>query len=117
MFDNISCKIKAIAWIEFVVGVIASLISGIVMMFLGNWFVLYGGLCIVLGCFVAFVLAVLIYGFGELIERTVRIEYLVGRGVFKNLHINTSVKLPLEKVAKLYSDGQITEEEYLQAFK
>lgn len=117
MFDNISCKLKAIAWIEFVVGVISALVSGTVLMILGGWFVLIGLLCIVIVCFVSFVIAALIYGFGELIERTVRIEYLVGRGVFKNLHINTSVKLPLEKVAKLYSDGQITEEEYLQAFK
>jgi len=117
VFDNISCKLKAIAWIEFVVGVISALVSGTVLMIQGGWFVLIGLLCIIIGCYAVFVIAALIYGFGEQIERTVRIEYIVGRGVFKNLHINASVKLPLEKVAKLYSDGQITEEEYLQAFK
>jgi hypothetical protein len=114
MFENIGDKIKGIALVEFVVGVVFALALGIIIMLLGEIFILIGFLFIFLFSFLAYISSAMIYGFGELIEKSRRIEYRLERNA---QNPNASGKLPMEKIAKLYSNGYITEEEYRQALK
>lgn len=75
MFDNIGVKIqmvaKTVAWIE----IILSVITGIVMFFYGvanfeysGLYVLVGPVVGITGCIAAWLSAILLYGFGKLIE-------------------------------------------------
>lgn len=69
MFDNIGGKIKSVAVCTCVVGMIASVIWGIVLFFSSF---LSGLLVIVVGCACSWVGTCTLYGFGELIEETRR---------------------------------------------
>ena len=73
MYTNISNKIKIAAKVFFIVVTIVSVISGIAVM-TDEDFVLYGILTIIFGTALALLFSWLIYGFGELIEKTSKIE-------------------------------------------
>ena len=73
MYTNISNKIKIVAKVLFIVVTILSVISGIAIM-TDEDFILSGVLTIIFGPALALVSSWLIYGFGELIEKTSKIE-------------------------------------------
>jgi hypothetical protein len=69
MYNNIGSKIKALAWIECILGSIACVIIGLFF-----WEREYAGgtafSFIVLGPLLSWLLSLVTYGFGELIEKT-----------------------------------------------
>ena len=67
MFDNIGTKIKNLATIITVLGVIVSIISGIIVMINVVWWL--GLIIIVCGCLVSWIGSFFAYGFGEIIDK------------------------------------------------
>lgn len=67
MYDNIGDKIKTVAVVSCVLGIIASVIWGVVTMFASF---LVGLLVIVVGCLCSWLGTLTFFGFGELIEET-----------------------------------------------
>ena len=72
MYDNISGKIKTLAMVQCFIGTGFSIIAGFVLL-LGKEGLL-GLLVMVLGAVSSWMFSFLIYGFGELIEKTAQIE-------------------------------------------
>lgn len=76
MFDNIGSKIMKLAKVLCWIGIIVSIISGVVIIAGGNRSynsgasVLSGILTIVLGCLFSWIGSFFTYGFGKLIENT-----------------------------------------------
>ena len=68
MFKNPGRKIKNLAMASFIVETIAAIIGGIVLMC--EDYVFLGFVTILGGFFVAYVTALLLYGFGELVENS-----------------------------------------------
>lgn len=77
--QNVGVKIKTFALVNFWVDVVAAVIGGIAIL-VDNGFemILASVLIMVAGCFVAWVVSLFIYGFGELIETNQRISYKLG---------------------------------------
>lgn len=67
MFDNIGGKIKVVAQVVCWIGIITSVISGIVTF---EESVLLGFLIMIVGSFISWISSFTLYGFGELIEAT-----------------------------------------------
>ena len=112
MYDNIGEKIKVLAKVVFIVGAIAAVIAGIALM---RSNVPIGLLVIVLGSIIALISSWLIYGFGELIDKTCDIARNTHGGERKS---EAQSKVDYERVVqieKLRSKGLITEEEYQKA--
>ncbi len=80
MFDNIGSKIMKLAKVLCWIGIILSIIYGIIIMAAGNRSynggggVLAGLLVIVIGCLASWVGSFFAYGFGQLIEDTQEIR-------------------------------------------
>ncbi len=77
MFDNIGGKIKALAKVVCWLGIIASVISAIMLWAQNNRYqstILMGLITLVLGCLISWIGSFFTYGFGELIEKTVSID-------------------------------------------
>jgi len=70
MFKNIGGKIKKISEIVTWIGIIVSVILGIIIMLPGDIMVLVGLIVIALGCFSSWVGSLLLYGYGQLIENS-----------------------------------------------
>ena len=80
MFDNIGKKIKILAKVVCWLGITASGITAIRIWGKSNWFqntFLNGLTVLVLGCLAAWAGSFLMYGFGELLERTVSIDTIL----------------------------------------
>ncbi|MBR3099576.1 MAG: hypothetical protein IKH18_08420 [Clostridia bacterium] len=86
MFDNIGAKIMKLAKILCWIGIILSIISGIIIIaggasnsraygYDGGSAALTGILTIVLGCLASWIGSFFTYGFGQLIENTDNIRY------------------------------------------
>lgn len=81
MFDNIGSKIKSLARIITWIGIIGSVILGIIQISNGSRYSSYGGSpliwsglgTIVIGSLAAWISSFILYGFGELIENSARI--------------------------------------------
>lgn len=79
MYNNIGRKIKILATVLMVIGVLISLVSGIAMMSMnarmyGNTGAITGLLTIALGTVGSWAGSFVLYGFGELIERVQSID-------------------------------------------
>ena len=79
MFDNIGGKIKKLAQVVCWVGIISSLVIGIVLMAMTDpgftdYLTFVGLLVAVLGSLGSWVSSFFIYGFGELIERAISLD-------------------------------------------
>ena len=74
MYDNIGGKIKGLATAIFIIEAIVGIIYGIALMATDEDLILIGLLVLVGGPIVAWVSSWLIYGFGELIDKTCDIE-------------------------------------------
>ena len=68
MFKNPGAKLKSIAITSFIVDCISAVIGGIVL--LSNDYGWAGFITLIGGLFVSYVIALLIYGFGELVENS-----------------------------------------------
>jgi hypothetical protein len=80
MYKNIGKKIKTLAKAMFIIEAIASVISGIALMPIDDEFILYGLLIIFFGPVVAWVSSWILYGFGELVDKTCDIECILRTG-------------------------------------
>lgn len=70
MFKNIGEKIKKLAEIFTIIGIVCAVLSGIVVMSFGDGFVLIGFIVIALMSFLAWIGSFLLYGYGQLIDNT-----------------------------------------------
>lgn len=115
MYDNIGGKIKRLAKATFFVEAIAAVITGIALMASGEERAAIGFLVAMLGLIVALVSSWLLYGFGELIDKTCAIERNTRGGQGKSEAQENAVSERISKIERLRSQGLITEEEYQQA--
>ena len=111
MFENIGSKIKALAKVICWVGIIISLIAGIVMLASGGDVGSGVGLVVIIvGCFGSWIGSFFTYGFGELIEKTTEIAENT-----KSLNsANVGADDKLELLEKWKAQGLIEEDEYLE---
>ena len=70
MFDNIGGKIKTLAKVVCWIGIIACIITGIVLMATGEDSILVGILTAVVGSLLSWVSSFVLYGFGQLVENS-----------------------------------------------
>ena len=76
MFDNIGSKIKSLAMILFILGVIASFVFAIYFFLIEEGIL---GVCyLFLGPIVSYLSVLLLYGFGEIITKLTEIEKNTG---------------------------------------
>lgn len=115
MYDNIGEKIKGLAKAIFIVESIAAVIAGIALMASDEDLIPIGLLVLVLGPVVAWVSSWLLYGFGELIDKTCDIERNTRGGERKSEAQSKVDSERIRKIERLRSQGLITEEEYQQA--
>lgn len=123
MYDNIGKKIKGLAKWTAIVEMISCFIAGIVMIIEDDDLILIALPIILFGPIIAWVSSWLIYGFGELIDKTCDIENHT-RNIERNTRGNrapmSNVQSTIEderlkKLEQLRRDGLITEEEYRNA--
>lgn len=74
MYDNIGGKIKGLAKVTFIAEAIAAVISGFAIMGFDDDTILIGLLVLIIGPIIAWVSSWLLYGFGELIDKSCEIE-------------------------------------------
>lgn len=70
MFNNIGGKIKALASLFTWIGIIISLVIGLLFIFADSHGVVIGILIIVIGSLMSWISSWLLYGFGDLIENS-----------------------------------------------
>ena len=80
MYNNIGKKIKILAKATFIIEAIAAVISGIALMPIDDEFILFGLLIMFFGPVVAWVSSWILYGFGELVDKTCDIERILRTG-------------------------------------
>jgi hypothetical protein len=115
MYDNIGGKIKGLAKATFIVEAIAAVITGIAFMAMDDDLVPVGLLVMILGPIVAWVSSWLLYGFGELIDKTCDIARNTYGGERKSEAQAKVDSERINKIEKLRTQGLITEEEYQKA--
>ena len=74
MFDNIGGKIKSLAKVVCWICIILFIIMGIIMCLAGPSYIIYGVLVAVLGSLASWIGSFVLYGFGELIDNSAKIE-------------------------------------------
>ena len=79
MFDNIGGKIKTLAKVICWIGIITSVITGIVFAISDDDMILYGLLIAVGGSLISWIGSFFTYGFGELIENSSKLVDLAGK--------------------------------------
>ena len=116
MFTNIGEKIKGLAKVACVIEAVALVITGMVFIVSGDAEKPLIGFCIMtVGPILAWVSSWLLYGFGELIEKTCEIARNTCREEGKSEAQPKVVDERIEKIERLRSQGLITEEEYKRA--
>ena len=112
MYDNIGKKIKGLATVIFILEALTALISGIAFMAIDDDMIWLGVLTIIIGPVFAWISSWLLYGFGELIDKTADIaRNTSGSGMKSKTQANID-NARLEKIEILRAQGLITEEEY-----
>lgn len=107
MYDNIGGKLKGLATTICVIEVIAAVISGIALMASNEHLAVVGLLVMIIGSLFAWISSWLLYGFGELIEKTCEIAKNTYRG-----EKYTSDYERIKELKELRAKGYITEDEY-----
>ena len=115
MYDNIGGKIKGLAKAACIIEAIAAVITGIALSVSDDALVVGGLIIMIAGPFVAWVFSWLLYGYGELIEKTCEIARNTQGGERKSEAQSKVDSERINKIEKLRSQGLITEEEYQQA--
>jgi len=118
MFENIGSKLKMLAKVNCWVGISLSIIAAIVMFasaadsfYGGEMYIAIGFAVLIIGPLFSWIGSFVIYGFGELIDKTCAIE----RSVVDNSMSETFIQLNSERIAKLNNlraKNLITEDEY-----
>ena len=114
MFNNIGGKIKTLAQVVCWLGIIASVIFGIILMLQNEDNVLIGFIVLILGCFFSWISSFMTYGFGQLVEN---IDILVKNQKYIKAERTSPVETPNAKIdtlKKWKEQDLITEEEYNQ---
>ena len=126
MFDNIGGKIKTLAQVVCWIGIITSIIYGIVLMGTDDDLIFLGFIVMVVGALLSWVSSFTLFGFGEIIEDTKLIrKVLVGDNLPSDIQ-NASEKNNFEvdkttqrannpqimALQKQYENGDITEDDY-----
>lgn len=117
MYKNIGKKIKGLAKVLFIVEAIVVVLTGVIIISLARDYTIFlvGMLVLIIGPIVAWISSWLLYGFGELIDKTCDIERNTRSGKIKS---EAQSKIDAERISKienLRSQGLITEEEYREA--
>lgn len=123
MFDDIGSKIKGLAKVLCWVGIVVSVIMGIVVMCIENpidydsYLILPGLLIMVFGSLLSWVSSFFVYGFGQLIENS---DILVSQGIKRqpeksdsknqNEKITTKTKPTIETVKSTMIEGLLNDE-------
>ncbi len=115
MYDNIGGKIKVLAKVIAIVEAIAAVIIGIVIIVPDDVMIPAGLLVMLAGALIAWVSSWLLYGFGELIDKTCDIARNTYGGERKSEAQSKVDYERISKIEKLRSQGLITEEEYQEA--
>ncbi len=141
MFNNIGKKIKSLAKVICYLGIIASCISGIVVMVImmeadDEIGAIIGFVALVViagvGSLSAWIGSFFMYGFGELVDKTTDTAKNTEVIASKINAINTNIKLnsndanvqklistleetKLQQLREMYANGEITEEEYIKS--
>lgn len=119
MFNNIGGKIKDLASAMAIIGIIASFVLGFVLFGIDDDMIPVGIVIIVVGSLISWIGSFLLYGFGELIEKTCIIE--------ERLALNPQMQSARElqsaqnernaALKELLKKGVISEEEYREALR
>ena len=112
MYDEIGSKIKIVGKAVCILGCVASVIMGFVIMGSSSSMVGTGFLILMVGSLLSWVSSLLIYGFGELIDHADTIAYNT-RNVDRKPQYLSGMRN--ERLERLRADGLISEEEYQQA--
>lgn len=111
MFDNIGSKIKTVAQVGCIIGIIVSVISGIVCIATAGGV----GILVLIGCpLLCWIGSFVSYGFGELIERVTNIDCALNG---KPQQMSTANQEKLKTLQHWREQGLITEEEYQERIK
>ena len=107
MFNNVGGKIKAVAKVTAWIGIAICVIYGFVMLVSMEDMALIGLLIMTVGSLASWISALVLYGFGELVENS---------GIIANKKEKAADNKPQEKkneaIDKWLEKGLITEEEY-----
>lgn len=117
MFDNIGEKIKTLAKVITWLGIIASVIVGLVLMVSNRYTPLPGLMVLILGGLVSWIGSFVLYGFGQLIVNTDKMVALQSGKDVGAVNSGIATASTSDKVAtinKWKEEGLITEEEYKQ---
>ena len=109
MFSNIGGKIKKLAIILCILGMIGSIVYAIICFTSSSRYqdlTLTGVLILVLGCLTSWISSFFVYGFGELIERTVSIDNRLAKDAGRG------VRSRADTLRQMRAEGLLTEEEY-----
>lgn len=115
MYDNIGGKIKVLAKVIFIIEAIAAAITGIALMATDEYLLPIGFLVMIAGPIVAWISSWLLYGFGELIEKTCQIERNTRGDEIKSESPAKDDSERIHTIERLRCQGLISEEEYQQA--
>lgn len=116
MYEDIGKKIKGMAKVIAIVQAVLSAIGGIVMMAVVSYLIVPGLLTMLLGPVLAWLGSWVLYGFGELVDKTCDIERKMAGAPAHDERAQTDFerRRTLERLRAL---GTITEEEYQEAIK
>lgn len=114
MFENIGGKIKAVAQVVCWLGIIVSVICGIIMITQGGGTSFIGFLIMILGSLFSWIGSFMTYGFGQLIQNTDKLVAEKNSNSTNSAEtiINTNDKIVI--LNQWREHGLITEEEYNQ---
>lgn len=112
MYDNIGGKLKGLAKIAFIIESIAGFFWGIALSVEDDDMIPLGIALVILVPVVAYAMSLVLYGFGELIDKTCDIERNT-RGRARKSETQDKVDSErIRKIEKLRSQGLISEDEY-----
>lgn len=109
MFERIGSKIKGLASVIAWVGIMASILLGIVLCV--SEMILIGLVVMVIGSLASWIGTFLLYGFGELIEKTCSIEEQLSL----RKQIQSAKDAHISELDELLRQGIISEDEYREA--
>ena len=115
MYGSIGKKLKSLAKVQAIAGIIASSMIGISLMLLGEGLMLAGFIIIIFGSLMSWLSSWALYGFGEMIDKICDIERNTRKDKLKS---DNQTKPDNEKISlleKLHLQNLITDEEYQQA--
>ena len=118
MFDNIGGKIKTLAKVVCWIGIIACIITGIVLMATNDDLVLVGILTAVVGSLLSWVGSFILYGFGQLVENSDIIAEQSARNNEKTRkkvqqHEEQQRRDKIKAVINIINDTNISEDTYI----